>query len=212
VGLSVRTAATHSCACSATDSKLADGEGSTGWVATSDLTCGYAFVDRSGPYETLSPNAELSFNGATTPLTVFTPFRFNNTYIVPLMGQDGESFILVASASTTPVRGATMAAGLAGVWLPLHQARGFPNVTTRAAAEARGTYWVALIRGVAVVPELLPNNTIIAKRLPSQQTLAVRLPPPPGARFPSTSPSQRPTSSRTSLPSVSRSRTRKPKL
>lgn len=213
VGLPMRTAATNSCTCSATDSKLVDGEGSTGWVATSDLACGYAFVDRAGPNEALSPNAELSFNGAATPVTVFTPFRFNNTYAVPLMGQDdGESLIPVANASTTPVRGATMAPGLAGVWLPLHQARGFPNVTARAAAEARGTYWVALIRGVAVVPELLPNNTVIAKRLPSQQTLAVRLPPPPGVRFPSTSPSKRATSSRTSLPSATRSRTRKPKL
>ena len=204
-GLPVRTAATRSCACNVSASQLADAEGSTGWVAASNMACGYAFVDRPGLVDeaALSPNAALSFARAAAPTTVFTPFRFNNTYIVPLM-RDGESVFSVSTVRATATRGATMAPGLEGVWLPLHQARSFPDVPARAAAEARGVYWVALIRGVAVVPELLPNNTVVAKRLPSQHTLAVRLPPPPaGAR----SPSQSATRSRTR----SRSRTPKPK-
>ena len=185
-GLPVRSTAhaDDSCdACSARSSaQLLAAEDGDGYVAVPAACGGYAFVDRDGVAPPGAPNAALSFSAAShdgSRRTVFTPFRFNGSYVVPLLRDEGRVPVSQADSS---VRGATLTDGLDGVWLPIHQALGFPDDEARAAAEAAGRPFVALVRAVAVVPELKHSGggALAIKRIRSQAALAVRLPPPEG--------------------------------
>jgi hypothetical protein len=198
-GVPVLTAGAHDCACSAPTAALLDAETRTGWVDS----CGYAIVDLPpGGSDALgAPNASLSFSHAAhggAHSTTFTPYRHNATWIVPLMRDEGVHPV----SAPGRVRGATIARGLRGVWLPIHQALGFPDAAARRSAEAAGTYFVALIRAVAVVPAVGVDGEVTAQLLPAAQTMAVRLPPP------SASPSPRASQSRTRTRSPTRTRTR----
>ena len=183
-GLRVRAASELECACRASAAELLDAEARTGFVRR----CGYAIVDRPPGDERDppgAPNAELSFSRAAhggASATTFTPYRHNGTFIIPLMrGREG----LHPAARPGSVRGATIARGLGGVWLPIHQALGFPDEAARRSAAAAGQEYVVLVRAVAVAPALRADGAVTAERLASAQTLAVRLPRPVGVGVPS---------------------------
>jgi hypothetical protein len=182
-GLPERTSAVGDCdACPLSAAQLHAAEQDDGFVLSA--ACGgYALVNRRRGGHAVAappgaPNAALSFNADSydgSRRTRFTPYRFNGSYVVPLVRDEGS----VPVTAPGIVRGATISRGLDGVWLPIHQAQGFPDEEARAAAEAAGRPFVALVRAVAVVPAAAPDGaTIEPTPLSAQLTLAVRLPPP----------------------------------
>ena len=184
-GLPERTSAAGDCdACPLSAAQLRAAEQDDGFVLSA--ACGgYAFVNRRRGGRAVAappgaPNSALSFNADShdgSRRTRFTPYRLNGSYVVPLVRDEGS----VPVAAPRNVRGATIARSLGGVWLPIHQALGFPDVEARTAAEAAGRPFVALVRAVAVIPVVASDGaTIEPTLLNAQLTLAVRLPPPEG--------------------------------
>ena len=199
-GVPVRSASTTSCSCALDASQLGAAVNSTGFARSVGPagTCGYAFIDRPGVPVQAGSITELTWFMPTWEnqrRTSFTPFRFNFTYVVPLVRDEGSQPV----TNMGNIRGATIAPGLGGVWLPIHQSLGFPDIAARRAAEAEGKPFIILVRSVAVVPSRQADGSIVAERIRSQQSLAVRL----------LSPGPAPSATRTRA--ASRSRTPKKK-